>query len=324
MYSFFKGYIKPNLGWSVVSADDVIYTQKISFTSEEIKNKQLIPYCFDYKRDVLILTSNLDPYLAAKQTFQYVYLRNNAKEFCEISLKNFNATDSIDPNKIFFLLSPGRCGSTLLSNLIQTMDVQSISEPDFYSQAAFHLATNYKSLSRKQIQDALDLLKIANHILLLPFLTETNSKVLIKTRSHVTVLPQILISSFSYSPNFIFLTREFIPWCESRMRAFKNSLQDNLKIFIRSEKCRQFLEKNTHSISINYEDFLFHPLESGLKLANFLKTELDPIKYSRVLNKDSQESTDLSRNKIEKKLSASEKSAIQEIWLTHINNKIQN
>lgn len=321
MYSFFKGYIKPKLDWSVVSPDDVVYTEKVKYTTEDVINKQFIPYCFDYTRGVLILTSDLDPHVAANQPFQYLFLRNNAREFYEVSLKNFKQMGSIDPTKVFFLLSPGRCGSTLLSNLIQSMNVQSISEPDFYSQAAFYLANNSNILSKQQIVDVLDLLKIANYILLLPFLNKADSKVLIKTRSHVTATPQILISSFNNAPNFVFLTRDFIPWCESRMRAFANTLDDNLKIYIRSENCREFLEKHTSLICINYEEFLSQPLESGLKMANFFKTELNSERYSLILSKDSQESTELSRNKIQKVLSQSEKKAIQDKWLTYTNNK---
>jgi hypothetical protein len=318
MYSFFKGYIKSNLGWSVVSADDIVYTEKVRYSSEEIIKKKFIPYCFDYNRGVLILTSDLDPHEAANEAFQYVFLRNNAREFCELPLKNFQLIDSIDSKRVFFLLSPGRCGSTLLSKLIQSMNVQSISEPDFYSQAAFFFANN--KLSKQQIYDALDLLRIANHILLLPFLRQSNSKVLIKTRSHVTASPEILISGFKNSPNFIFLTRNFISWCESRMRAFRNTLNDNLKIYIRTEKCREILEKNTSSICISYEEFLTHPLESGHKISNFFNTELDPVTYSVLLGKDSQESTELSRKKIQKVLSESEKLAIKDVWFSYIKN----
>lgn len=323
MYSFFSGYIKPNLGWSIVSPEDIVYTKKIIYGSQEVLKKQLIPYCFDFTRRVLILTSDLDPHLTAMHAFQYTFLRENAREFCEISLKNYKAvdTDSIDPKKIFFLLSPGRCGSTLLSNLIQTMCIQSISEPDFYSQAAFYLARNYKTLSKKEISDVLVLLSIANHLLISPFLSQANSKVLIKMRSHVTVLPQILMSSFTESPNFIFLTREFVPWCESRMRAFNNTLEDNLRIYVRSDECRKFLEKNTSLISIRYEDFLNSPIESGFKLARFFNTELDVKKFTDVLSKDSQETTALSRKKIPQALTSSERLAIQNIWLAHINKK---
>jgi len=105
------------------------------------RGDQITPYCLDDRRRCLILVEtpkSVD--LLTVDPFFYEAQRDHATQVYAVAysdvarLANVILPAAQAPNPVF-LHSTGRCGSTLLSQLLATTgNVQSVSEPDFYSQ----------------------------------------------------------------------------------------------------------------------------------------------------------------------------------------------
>lgn len=314
---FFSGVIQPRLGWNVVSPNDIIVEGIENENPSDFDQlSNIIPYCIDFHRKSLIGIRDIDPLVAAKATFHYIYLREHAKKFIEITKYSKFYYDFKTPIASTLLFSPGRCGSTLLSKIISSIGIASISEPDFHSQAAIYLS---KCKDPSEFKEILSLLHLANNYLIAPFANVGHKNILIKMRSHVNLLPEAIVASLIPRPRTIFLNRQFETWCASRMRAFSNTLDDNLAIYIRSQQCLTKLQKFTNCLVVNYEDLQSRPSSVIEKLAIFFDLKIDTNAVNSVLEEDSQSETALSRSRIKDRLSQQELFAISAIWSKYKN-----
>jgi|LauGreSBDMM110SN_4_FD.fasta_scaffold02846_2 hypothetical protein len=312
---FLQSRIKPNLAYKLVNPGDIIEGEFKSIGVKDTQGFKLIPYCIDFNSNVLIHSVGVDPVEASKATFQYDYIRKNAQSFLYTPLESLrNRAPKINISAVL-LFSPGRCGSTLLSKLIAEIGVPSISEPDIYSQAASYFSSNDKS--HTQANEVRHMLEWANFFQLSPFLKMGSPNVLIKLRSHVNAGPRIVLSSFPGPRKTIFLKRDFHSWCISRMRAFGNTIESNLDIYIRSLRCLRFLLKNSDCLVLDYHDLSEKPETVLHKLSVFFGTPIIMDQVKDVLGRDSQADTNLARDKVRNGLSADEMEAIDNIWRHH-------
>ncbi|CEN56203.1 sulfotransferase domain-containing protein [Candidatus Methylopumilus turicensis] len=312
---FLQSRIKPNLGYKLVTPADIIEGEFKAIGVKDTQGFNLIPYCIDFKSNVLIHSVGVDPVEASKATFQYDYIRKNAQYFLYTPLESLAKSPPNINISAVLLFSPGRCGSTLLSKLIAEIGVPSISEPDIYSQAALYFAP--KDKSHAKADQVRHLLRWANFFQLSPFLKMGAPNVLIKLRSHVNNGPGIVLSSFTGPHKTIFLKRDFHSWCMSRMRAFGNTIESNLDIYTRSLHCLRFLLKNSDCLVLDYEDLNKKPEAVLHKLSVFFGTPINMDQVKEVLGRDSQADTNLARDKVKKALSAAEMEAIDKIWRQH-------
>lgn len=304
--------IKADLGWSIVSPDDIIISHTKEITAEVANKLALIPYCIDFKNNALIHVAGLDPFVAAKASFQYVYLRQHAENFLRTPIPAKVPKTNASP---VILFSTGRCGSTLLAKITTAMGVTTISEPDFYSQAVYHLSIQPKLAA--QFQQVTHMTAYASTFLLSPFMKSGATKFLIKTRSQVNYAPQAVLSNFSTPPKTIFLMRDFHSWCISRMRVFNSSLESNLRIYIRAIHCLRWIKENHDCLIIHYEDLQSTPEIVVSQLADYFEVPLHFENIKQVLKRDSQEDTALAKNKIIKQLTDADIKAITDIWSAH-------
>jgi len=307
-----RGNIKPDLGFKLVSPDDIEFVDAKSINFGLTNELAQVPYCLDLEHTLLINATGIDPFQAAKATFHYSYLRANANGFLCVPVEKI--PKKIQRNNVapFLLFSPGRCGSTLLTKILAGMGVISISEPDFYSQVAHYVTLGRKTLN--EIRPALDLLRYASTLLLQPFSQALPGKVLIKFRSDVNRAPGIIVASFTHQPKTIFLTRGFGAWCESRRRAFSNSLEQNLQIYTRALLTLKFLLKHTDCLVIHYEDFLTNQDAVYSKLTSFFEVTANYEVFAAIIKEDSQAGTALSKERIKKQLPDHELQAIAKLW----------
>ena len=309
---FRRGDIKPGLGFSVVSPADIVFSDAKQIESGAANELAKVPYCLDFDQKLLINATGIDPFDAAKATFHYNYLRAHANHFLCAPIEKVPKVMMHNDVEPFLLFSPGRCGSTLITKILAGMGVISISEPDFYSQAAQYVAMGHKSIN--EIRSTLDLLSYASILLLQPFSRVSPGKVLIKFRSDVNRAPGMIVASFSPKPKTIFLTRGFGSWCESRRRAFSNSLDHNLQIYTRALLTLKFLHKHTDCLVIHYEDFLSNHDAVYAQLTSFFNISAPYEIFSAILKEDAQAGTALSKEKIKKQLSDEEVNAIAYLW----------
>lgn len=107
------------------------------------KKNCLTPFCFDYKnKAVAFVETPSGINLAAAHPFFYEAQRHHATKLFLVPFNTVKSlmreVDGFGNSKPLFLFSTGRCGSTLLCNLMgDNANIVSVSEPDYFTQLPF-------------------------------------------------------------------------------------------------------------------------------------------------------------------------------------------
>ena len=107
------------------------------------KSHCLTPFCFDYKnKSVVFVETPADIDLLTAHPFFYEAQRKYATKLYLVPFDLVkilsNEVKGFEGSKPIFLFSTGRCGSTLLCNLMgDNADIVSVSEPDYFTQLPF-------------------------------------------------------------------------------------------------------------------------------------------------------------------------------------------
>ncbi|MBV1872821.1 MAG: hypothetical protein KUG83_09770 [Gammaproteobacteria bacterium] len=118
-------------------------TAEVDFADYQRKQSRFLsPYSIDYnRRCAVFVQTSLSVTQLKSQTFLYQAQRDHAEwvllvPFDELlNLGKITPAGTENKKKLFFLHSTGRCGSTLLCNLLEDAgEMTVLSEPDFYSQ----------------------------------------------------------------------------------------------------------------------------------------------------------------------------------------------
>jgi hypothetical protein len=147
------------------------------------------PYCFDFDHRLLLCVSTPE---IAGATFFYQAQREQAGSLIKVPLEVLPEPDA-SPALIF---SIGRCGSTLLHKAFEAAGARSVSEPDYFTQAAL-----YRRLD-PTLRDA-----IGRATRLLPYSV-------IKLRAECSNAALLIASAFR-TPRLIFILRDAMDWAVS-------------------------------------------------------------------------------------------------------------
>lgn len=119
------------------------YEGEVDFIAYWKENKNcLTPFCFDYRKQMVVFVETPEHInLATAHPFFYEAQRQHATKLYLVSFDSVKSlmeeTEGFD-GKPIFLFSTGRCGSTLLCNLMaDNADIVSVSEPDFFTQLPY-------------------------------------------------------------------------------------------------------------------------------------------------------------------------------------------
>ena len=121
-----------------------VYEGEVDFVDYWKRNKAcLTPFCFDYKnKSVAFVETPSDINLLTAHPFFYEAQREHATKLYlvpfDLVILLMNEVNGFEGSKPIFLFSTGRCGSTLLCNLMgDNADIVSVSEPDYFTQLPF-------------------------------------------------------------------------------------------------------------------------------------------------------------------------------------------
>jgi len=156
------------------------------------------PYCFDRANRTLLCVSTPD---ISDATFFYHAQRQHARSVIAVP---FDALPD-GPDAPALIFSIGRCGSTLLVRALQAAGVRTVSEPDFFTQAACEQPPD--ASLRRVIAGATRLLGYP----------------VIKLRLECNNAPLLLAGAFA-SPRIMFILRDPVDWAASLRRLSRNSL----------------------------------------------------------------------------------------------------
>jgi hypothetical protein len=307
---------KPDLGLQIVSPRDFPREPASVISVDALDFADLIPYCLDFRQRSIVFAIGADPIAAAAAPFHHVFLREHASAFVEIPVEQLPPLAGSAGAAPTLIFSPGRCGSTLLNRFLNAMGAVSISEPDFYTQVAFHTAL-LRSRGQPVDRNARAMLSYAGRQLIAPYTAAATPPLVLKFRSQATFAPDEILASFAERPRTLFITRNFEDWCVSRMRAFPDPLEENFQVYVLALQALSWLRQNTECLTLQYERLDENRAETCARIATFLKLPTpSETSLNQVAKSDSQAGTSLSRDTLSRSVDENTKAAIRRLWQT--------
>jgi len=182
---------------SIAQPTDFVLDSGRASPHSRIFDADVSPYCFDIDERTLLCVSTPD---ISGSTFFYQAQRQSARTVIKVP---FDALpDAIKSPTLVF--SIGRCGSTLLHRAFEAAGVPTVSEPDYFTQAAMHRPHDERL--RNAIGGATQLLPYA----------------VIKLRAECNNAPLLIAGAFP-APKVMFVLRGPIDWAASVRRLSPDS-----------------------------------------------------------------------------------------------------
>lgn len=205
--------------FNVVAADDFKLEEKGFVDAQEIlENPNILLYCLDPKNQQALFVETPDAADILAAPFYYLSQFECASQVLKVSYKTLEQLADqveLDDQRLIFIYSMGRCGTTLTSSAFsQAEDVVSISEPDVITQLV--QMRNFSLVSEPAIS------ALVRSCLRLTCKNQVNGHQpiwVIKFRSFVIEITDMLYAHFPQA-KCLFLYRHVEPWGISFARAF--------------------------------------------------------------------------------------------------------
>lgn len=178
-----------------------------------------VPYCFDFRSERVLYTIGAE--MADLQTAPFLYLAQfeTASEIVSVPFESYHEYESVPAREPTFILSVGRAGTTLLTNILQAGGANSISEPDLYTQIAREVAA--PSRWAPTLEHRHFLLAVTSAAISARF----GPKAFIKLRSDCNAIAADLCKIHA-DATFIFVFRDRVDWFNSRRSRFHEAPRD--------------------------------------------------------------------------------------------------
>ena len=171
-----------------------------------LDNPYITLYCLDDANQAAWFVETPPEVDLTQAPFYYVAQYDNALRLFAVPYETFHQlADAIPPAKLIFVHSTGRCGSTLISKTLNTVDgVRSLSEPDIYTQILFlrHLDKSRDDLYRRLLRSST------------LFYGKGTPMLALKFRAMVIYLGDLLYGEFPDAKQ-LFLYRNMESWARS-------------------------------------------------------------------------------------------------------------
>jgi hypothetical protein len=204
---------------SIVSPDDFSYEPGPEIAPDLIlADPRFSLYCFDPINNAAIFAECEDPSAVDRAVFYYQGQAEHAIGLASMPLEIFHRVARqlpIEQERIIFVHSVGRCGSTLLSKVLQAVpSVHSLSEPDDLTQIG-----NLRVTGTLTDAEICDLLSSSIRWRFKARTGEPAQFLAVKPRSEVMGLADLLGPLFPEAKHF-FLYRNGLAWMRSLFRGF--------------------------------------------------------------------------------------------------------
>lgn len=261
-----------------------------AITAAEARAAGAMPYCLDINARRSVYVSGITPDAAQSAPFYYLHARREASDIYVVPWKLGPLYQSAA--RPVFVFSPGRCGSTLLSNLLYEAKVPSISEPDFYTQfTAGALYDKRPEFYATEVRAALGVLTQD-----LAAACGAEKYFVIKLRSEVCFITRFLVNMCPEPRKSIFMHRDFEGWAKSTLRRFDYDPRGMVSKYVSGLKSLATLGQISDCHLVRYEVLLKEPDAVAKALGDFLETEISPEATRRALNRDAQKGTPLAQD----------------------------
>jgi hypothetical protein len=179
--------------------------------ADVVNGPNFLIYCLDFERRCVVYADNA---LALQHTgppFLYLEQRRTANRLAELSFERLDeiATSPMSP---LFIISPGRCGSTLLVQVLRAAGIEAISEPDSYTNLATRRSLTHADIAIPRERELLQACTAT-------FLRGWGTSPVIKLRGVGCFIVKQLLDAIP-DARFVVLFRDRRPWAESHSRQF--------------------------------------------------------------------------------------------------------
>ena len=274
---------------SIAAPGDFRLGSAVPLDPETAARMRLLPYCLDFVRRRSLYVGGIDVREAQEAPFYYLHLRRNARAVVTFPWEQ--PMGKLDAKRVpVFLFSPGRCGSTLLSQILVAADIANVSEPDFYTQATSQLASSSFNPLRAGMRDAV--LKMGSDLCAA---LSDRGPVVAKLRAESCRAPGLLIDQ--REGRTLFMIRQFESWARSTGRTFRNGPRKMVAKYLTALTCYDYLRRNSDCHLILFEDLMADPNRCCIELGRFLQVEITPPALASAMKKDSQTGTPLAQGK---------------------------
>ena len=283
---------KPDVKLGLASMRDF----SVSLMGQVVPNYELdrtVIYCYDLQGERVWYTivSDVEAVLAAP--FIYQAQRAYATHIITIPLEALERRDYFPDPRPIFVFSVGRCGSTLLSNLLKASGRRCVSEPDLLSQLAVLRPSERLATSGAGIATLI-------RGCVASFVRHCGRGVLLKLRHHCNILwPHIAIAV--PDARLVFMLRDRLSWARSRHRAFGDGPESLISVLRDGIVSLDLMERaGLNPEVIWYEDLVSDPL-STLRRLGIEADGLGPLDSEILranLQQDAQIGTGLAKSEI--------------------------
>jgi len=258
-------------------------------TSSRQRDQAAFPCLIDIAHGRTLYVPGLDAQRLREAPFANVYARTEAKSVLSVPWEAGPINRPVVKADPLYVFSSGRCGSTLLHNILTAAGVNGVSEPDIAT-ALISPVYDKRPLMRP-------LLRWATRTFvrdLASALGEGRGPLVVKLRSQFCRAAEPLLKG-SCERRTIFMTRDFASWSRSVGQLFRVSPAYLIQEYRRSLKCYAYLRQVSHCHFLRYEDLVADPGQEMARLSEFLGHEITGHAIDEAMAEGSQKGTRLEK-----------------------------
>jgi hypothetical protein len=247
------------------------------------------PCIFDIPRARTLYALGLDTQELQQAPFANVHARIKARSILSVPWEAGPINRPRIEADPIYVFSSGRCGSTLLHNILLAAEIPGVSEPD--------VGAGLLSLAYWKYPPLRPVLRWATRTYvrdLMSALAGEDQTLVVKLRSQYCAAAPALLKK-SRERRTIFMTRRFEDWAQSVGRMFQVTAASLLGEYCLSLNCYAYLRQHSDCHFLRYEDLVSQPHREMARLSEFLGREISAQAVDRAMSVGSQTGTRLER-----------------------------
>jgi hypothetical protein len=229
-----------------------------------------IPYCADEHADQLICATGVDPHVIASRGLHYAQLRTVTRAIATLPAHLVPTADSLPIERVY-VFCPGRCGSTLLCQILRAAGLPAFAEPGFYL-PFLRRARGQSTPVRQQMSQTIAQLE---YLLLKPF--DTAPVAVIKPHPYCSGDLDLFLGALPSGPRprTIALLRQIRPWSQSWSRFNQTDVTQDVEIYRYYITQLERLMDTTDCLLISYEELVAAPTQVVERIGRHVGVAVD-------------------------------------------------
>jgi hypothetical protein len=240
-----------------------------------------IPYCEDEHTGHLICATGLDATAIAARGLHYAQLRAATRKIAVVPVERVPISAQACTSRVY-LFSPGRCGSTLLCQVLRAAGVPALAEPGFYL-SFLQRARGMAEAQRSGLRTTLAKLE---YLLLKPF--DDADTVIIKPHPYCSADLDLWLGGERGKPRprTVALLRRIVPWSRSWYTFNQTDAVQDVALYIRYLEQLAILKATTHCLLVTYEELIKNPAQVVKRIGRHLDISVDVSKAEAAMRID--------------------------------------